>query len=384
MTRSGSTQHVTIPLHIIHNRPFVDFEITGVDGSSHSARFWVDTGGGALIITEALARKLGVSWQEIIENAEGRLAPFVPPPLTLDGLPINLEQAKSFVSFGSSTHFMPGVFADGMIGGHILAQYHVIFDYPHRQFTLAIPGALTPQGTAVSTPIHSQSGFPRIEVQIDGQTYGMLLDTGASHTMISRTLLDKLAAAHPEWPHALEPTGTANMGSSRVDKEARMLRLTELACGSFHLADISIISRRSGMFEEWMADMMTGPIIGALAGNVLKCFRVEIDYANQTTYLQQYVTPDTHDMDLVGLTLEAQIDGSYVVQGISTDVHDTREATRVQIGDKLLKVDGQNISGLSLTDAVDSLRGTPGQECVLRLERAGQVLEVRVPVACIL
>lgn len=163
-----------------------------------------------------------------------------------------------------------------------------------------------------------------------------------------------------------------------------MLRLTELACGSFHLADISIISRRSGMFEEWMADMMTGPIIGALAGNVLKCFRVEIDYANQTTYLQQYVTPDTHDMDLVGLTLEAQIDGSYVVQGISTDVHDTREATRVQIGDKLLKVDGQNISGLSLTDAVDSLRGTPGQECVLRLERAGQVLEVRVPVACIL
>ena len=33
--------------------------------------------------------------------------------------------------------------------------------------------------------------------------------------------------------------------------------------------------------------MTKGPIVGSLAGNVLKGFRVELDYANETLYLER-------------------------------------------------------------------------------------------------
>ena len=44
-------------------------------------------------------------------------------------------------------------------------------------------------------------------------------------------------------------------------------------------------SRREGVFEKYMSSMMTAPIIGSLAGNVLSHFRVELDYPDQKLYL---------------------------------------------------------------------------------------------------
>lgn len=36
-----------------------------------------------------------------------------------------------------------------------------------------------------------------------------------------------------------------------------------------------------------MSRMMTDPIVGALGSNVLKDFRIELDYANQVLYLSE-------------------------------------------------------------------------------------------------
>lgn len=381
---NGHSQHVTVPLRIEHNRPFVDFELRGANGSAHPARFWIDTGGGAFLITEVLAGKLGMSWEEVIESDEGRFAPCSPPALSLAGISVRLEHTQTLVVLGQSRHMMPGLFAEGLIGASLLAQYHVIFDYPHHQFTLATPGTLTPQGTPLATPIHPESGFPRLEVQIDGQTYGMLLDTGASHTMISRRLLDALAAAHPAWPRANGAVGTANMGNEQVDTKKLMMRLAKYTWGPYPLADVSVVSRDPGVFEERMSRWMVGPIVGALGGNLLRCFRVEIDYAGQTTYLEQYTTPAAHDMDLVGLTLLPKMDGSYRVLEIATGGNAPEVGEQIQAGDILLHVDQQEMTGLSLSLAVDTLRGVPGQMHTVQLERAGQRRAIQVPVGRIL
>ena len=55
---------------------------------------------------------------------------------------------------------------------------------------VAKAGSTEARGVKVETPISSPSGFPRIELQIGGATHGFLLDTGASFTMISRTVLE--------------------------------------------------------------------------------------------------------------------------------------------------------------------------------------------------
>lgn len=55
--------------------------------------------------------------------------------------------------------------------------------------------------------------------------------------------------------------------------------------GGQPLVDFGVVSRQAGVFEKWMSSMMTAPIVGSLAGNVLKRFRVDLDYPNQKLYL---------------------------------------------------------------------------------------------------
>jgi hypothetical protein len=63
------------------------------------------------------------------------------------------------------------------------------------------------------------------------------------------------------------------------------------AWGEHPLRDFGVVSQKAGVFEEWMSSMMTAPIVGALAGNVVKQFRVELDYPNQKLYLSTITAP---------------------------------------------------------------------------------------------
>ena len=60
--------HVTVPLVIEGNRPFVDVMFRRGDGSTRTGRFLIDTGGGGFLITELLARDLGVTWSRSEEH----------------------------------------------------------------------------------------------------------------------------------------------------------------------------------------------------------------------------------------------------------------------------------------------------------------------------
>ena len=55
--------------------------------------------------------------------------------------------------------------------------------------------------------------------------------------------------------------------------------------GAKPLTDVGVTSQPEGGFEKRMSSMMTAPIIGSLAGNVLSHFRVELDYPDQKLYL---------------------------------------------------------------------------------------------------
>jgi C-terminal processing protease CtpA/Prc len=129
--------------------------------------------------------------------------------------------------------------------------------------------------------------------------------------------------------------------------------------------------------------MMTSPIVGAIGGNVLKAFRVEIDYASGETFLEQKAPLDSHDLDMVGVTLRAQPDGGYVIIGVlKLDGKDAIDG--LSPGDKLIKVGDVNVSGAPLFKVVDSLRGKPDQKRMLVIERDGKQLIVKAPVLRIL
>lgn len=172
--------------------------------------------------------------------------------------------------------------ADGMVPGHVLSRYHVIFDYPAATFTLASPRVLTPRGTALPMPVSTPQGFPRTELDVDGTRYGMLLDTGASFTMVSELVLSAWGQRHPDWPRHPGAFGeAATLGGQTLET----MFVAQGTWGGFVLSEVGVTSQRAGTFERYLSGMMRQPIVGSLAGNVLKGFRVELDYAHETLYL---------------------------------------------------------------------------------------------------
>jgi predicted aspartyl protease len=378
---AAAQQQVTVPLFVELNRPFIDLEFKRPNGSSRTARFWVDTGGGAFIICEPLAREIDLKFGPEVSEDGRRFSPTTPPKVSLGGMPLDLEGARAIIAIGEKT-ILAGVSAEGLLPGHVLKRYHVVFDYPGRQFTLATPGSLKPRGTRLDSPVQQRNGFPRIEAQIDGQNYGFLLDTGASFTMISQEVLNQWSGKHADWPRTVGAVGSANMGLGEMDAGATMMRIPSVTLGEFHLPSITVVSRPPGTFEKFMSQMMTGPIVGAIGGNVLKSFRVEIDYANGVTYLERRGDPD-NALDIVGLTLRAQRDGTYTVSGVSKE-NSSDVIKAIESGDKLIRVDKLEVLGASLADVVNSLRGAPKQVRVLVLEREGRQFTVRAPVVRIM
>jgi hypothetical protein len=261
----------------------------------------------------------------------------------------------------------------------LLRNYEVVFDYPAHRFTLAKPGTTEPRGVKIKTPISSPSAFPRIELQIGGVANGFLLDTGASFTMISRTVLDGWAKANTAWPASTGAVGFANMFGGTIENEALMLRIGEAGVGSISLKDIAAVSRPEGTFEKSMSRMMTAPIIGALAGNVLRDFRVEIDYNNGVTYFERAASSVDADLLSVGLILESGADGNPLVSGISSAAASDVKA-QVQAGDKLLAVDDAPLQGRSLAATAVALQGKADARKQLSLERDGKALTVSVTI----
>ena len=280
-----AADQVTVPLHVESNRPFVDVTLRRPDGSTRSARFLVDSGGGSFLLIESLARELGLQWGKT-EHEEGAEFGYAsaPPSASLGGFPLELDPQRVAVMIGADSVLPPQAQAraEGMFPGHLLARYHVVFDYPAGTFTIARPGVLKPAGTPLPMPVAKQSGFPRTEIEVDGKTCGFLIDTGASFTMVSENLLKSWGAAHPDWPREKGAVGeAATLGGQTLET----MTVSGARWGTRELGPIGVTSQRAGGFENWMSSMMTAPIVGSLAGNVLKHYRVELDYPNERLYL---------------------------------------------------------------------------------------------------
>lgn len=373
LSSRSTPSSATVPLIFEDNRVFVELSFRRPDGSFRKARAWVDTGGGWFAITERLANDIGAERKgtPLRENEE-EVVDIAPPAAYLGDFPLDLSLAQVVAKLGTD-RIDSGVEAEAFLPARVLMHYQAVFDYPARTFTLARPGVLQPQGQAVSSPIKKETGFARVEVEIDNKPYGFLLDTGAAYTTVSRNLLEKLGREHPYWPRVTGAVGEANMlGTS--DTDALLVRLAKIGWGPFEIRNAGAVSRRPGTFETYMSRLMTGPIVGALAGNILRCFRVEIDYPNGTTYLKQTSQPNPSDLDAVGIVFRAATDGNYYVAGI-TPKDDECLQRSVHVGDRIVQVDGLQATGAARAMLIQALSGKPGDKHRIIVERGGKRFE---------
>ncbi|HZU74070.1 MAG TPA: retropepsin-like aspartic protease [Acidimicrobiales bacterium] len=339
-------------MDVLSATPCVPLRFSGPRGSA-TALTWVDTGGGAGFLSADLARRLGVARTGTLSGQDPGQSPesyarFSEPEVTVAGFALD----PSPVSWLEAP---PGYFArtgaEAFLPARVLANYDVLFDYPARRFSIGQPGSLSPIGARVPAPV-SDHGFCRLEVVIDGVGYGMLLDTGASHTMVSAALFDHLHRRHPAWPVVPLALGTANMANAGADRGQRMMRIPSIRIGPVRVEGVSVVTRAAGAFEGYMSQLTSAPIIGALAGNVLQVLRVAIEYRRG----EVWISPDSASLPVIyraPLNVEPDGDGFVVLES---------QVASPRPGDRLASIANMSVAGASFAQVLDRLSSTgPGQ-----------------------
>lgn len=379
---AGCEQHPssgTAPLTLEMQSPVVTLAVRSKSGGPRPVRFFVDTGGGAFMLTEAVAVELGLALGvDATQEGRVRLAPMQAPQVAIDGFDLDMKDARCLAVLDGAP-VVPGCTAEGFLPGHVLARHHVVFDYPGGQFTLARPGSMVPRGTPVPSPVSKRMRYPRIELEVQNTPQGFLLDTGASFTMISSTALQRWRAADTTLAVMTGAVGEANMMGGAMESKAQVMRLPPVTWGGLALREVAAVSRPPGVFEEAMTGMMSAPVIGAVGGNVLRHLRVEIDYAKGTTYVEAATRDFATELDAVGMVLSETPEGDHRVDAIAS-AGGKALCDGVQAGDVLYEVDGRPVTGLRHRQVIELLRGEPGTTRALVLGRAGLRFECTVPV----
>jgi hypothetical protein len=378
-TRAASApRSVTVPFSLDHNRMIVDVEFTRPDGTLRRARAWVDTGDEVLVLAEPLARELGLDLSAIDAGAVGHSVAIgsAAPPTRIGGLPLDVAGVGVQVRLG--THVPAGASVEVQLPASALRHDHVVFDYPARRLTVARRGVLKSRGEAIPCRVNPVTGLLMIAATLDGESVWLGVDNGSAGTWLSDSLTRTWQARHPNWPHAIGAAGSANFFGFPFEARGVLMRLPAIELGALRARDVAVLGLPQSLFA-WYSKKSAGPVLGFIGANVLRGFRLEIDFPGQMTYWLPAPPTRSRDLDIVGLTLRPEPDGSTTVVGVVTkDGQPVVEG--VQPGDKLLGVDGRNLATARMGEVVDALRGEPGTVRMLVLERAGKRLTVRAPV----
>lgn len=196
---------------------------------------------------------------------------------------------------------------DGQVGAAYLGTRVWTFDYPGRR--LVTEGARwKPVDTAHRTALGFQRNaagkpiqyFPRIVVQIDGQSLDFLLDTGATAhptaegkqasgsgtvqgvgvtSYITTAMFDRWHAMHPHW--RVVARGDDLLGPSHV---MRLIEVPKLVIAGWTVGPVWFTERPDAAFHGMMAAIMDKPPEGAIGGNVFDHFRMTLDYPGATAW----------------------------------------------------------------------------------------------------
>jgi hypothetical protein len=158
-----------------------------------------------------------------------------------------------------------------------------------------------------------------------------------------------------------------------------------MSVGSLNLENVGALAAGPGRSPvdnlelfDWYSQKNAVPVIGWLGGNVLKSFRLTIDYPNRMMYWREQAGPDAHDLDQVGLTLRSEA-GAYVVAAIAAK-NGAPSVDGVLTGDHLIRVGGLDLRTATWGAIYDAMHGTAGESRTLVLERDGKRFAVTVKV----
>ncbi|HUO98268.1 MAG TPA: hypothetical protein VMU01_06345 [Rhizomicrobium sp.] len=392
----GAPAAATAPV-LLDDRMYVEVTFMRPDGTPRKALALVNMGSGGLILSNALFRELRPAAGKPLHMLFGGM------DIAVDGGAVLPETMTGYIAVSIDPFAKPprpedmakgpgGMMAslaaplkvEAILPPGLLQHFEVVLDYGARTMTLAAPGTLRPSGVAVPVRLDPKTGFVTLDATIAGKKHPLVIDNGGSYSVLRD--VEPLIGKHPDWLRSTGAIGPANLMMRGAGYEADDLvaaipnvSFGPLAIPSFGAVQTGPRGWPGGMVTALFWDRLYAPkageqVDGWIGGNVLKGFRLTIDYANRMTYWEQLAPIDTHDLDCVGLVL-ARKDAVTTVSGVARK-NGKPAVTGVQPGDKLVRIGGVDTDGLTRGALIEALHGAPGEVKPLLLERGGKQIEV--------
>jgi hypothetical protein len=382
----GEERSGTVPFIFDDNRIFAELRFIKADGTERTALAFVDLGTPQLVMSENLRRELQLGQTE-------------PVVFRVGGAEIKVDPSAIATDSGfgmTGPNGKRAVRVEAVLGGGVMKHFVVSFDYGRRTLTFAPPDHLNTEGDAVPCRVNKKSGLVSVTAGIGGNNYNLAIDCGSAYTWIRNDVAEQWVKDYPDWKRGTGAVGEANMQTRADGAEARatILRVPEINIGRVKLKQIGAIGiapaappvspapgegNVEGDFFDWYSKKAPERVDGWLGGNVLKGFRLTIDFATAMTYWEREVDLDPRDLYQVGITLETRDNvKGYFIAGIATTKDGKPAVQNVRVGDKLLQVDNVIVSDATRGAIFAALHGKPGTTRTLLLERNGQQVSVRV------
>lgn len=362
---------VSVPATIEHNRVVINVGIPRKDGSTETIHAWVDNGDPDLWMSKRVAELLGVSVSCDGQTCIGHMNPRLPAlEILIAGMKAPLPPQIS-IKLPAAGVIAPGMDVELNIPSTVLRQYDVLIDFPQHRFTIGAPGSIPFHGEPAKVAIHAENGLIQVPSKIDNKKYNLALDLGSCISFLAPDLFNKLAGAHPDWPHMTGAVGSANMWGADEETKWKVMRVDRVQYGPTFLTDVAFVeeSKETADFFGKRAGIATAGLLGASA---LQNFRVGIDYAHSMVYFEVGRTSTFPDFDVVGLILRPEISRGFTVLGVA-DI-DGKPSVPVgpegiQPGDSLVAVNEISVLQSTLGQVWAMLGGMPGQERRLTIRR---------------
>lgn len=375
-----NAKSTTVPITLDHNRIIIDVHIGLADGTDRRVRGWVDTGNPDLWMSERLANKVGLQLTGEPQPAlagQKRLAP-APKEITVGTLTLPLSGVKEAQVMLNRESIGPGTSAEINLPSTVLRNYDVVIDYPNRELTLSVLGSAKFEGGQTKAVINSENGLVLLPAAIQGHKGNAVVDVGATVSFLWSDLVKTLRAEHSGWPHMVGAVGPANLWGVDEEPSWEVIRVGGVRIGAAELNDVIAASfpEKYKESEEKRTGLET---IGLLGADALLNYKVGIDYAHSTVYLEQTSKYKSPGIDVVGLILRPETDEHYTVIGVA-EYEGKPSVPDVKAGDKLISVDGGRATGATMGQVWSLLEGSPGTVRTLVLERDGKQFTVKAPV----
>ena len=279
---------------------------------------------------------------------------------------------------------------EGNIQCGVLQNFDIALDYEQKSLTLAAPGTLPHDGVAVPIRVKPETGLATIDFNVDGVRYPMVIDIGGAYSWVRPSTAAAWLKDHPERLRGEGAVGTANynMTGYGIEEKGLDLRIAKAALGPMEIDNVGALGMGGGsgplnlIGTEWFLDQWqktaAEPVVGWLSANVLKHYRVTIDYKAQMSWWKKLSDIDPHELDQVGLDLVYDKGVYSVGRIVAKDGKPT--ATGIERGDKLVAIDDAPVKGWSRDQLFAALGGKPGDLHRVTVERAGKTLTLSLPV----